>query len=607
MGAFSKVRSLIVSIRRLGNHDVNNAARRPDAMPSSADAFAPPSTDGEEQVAVDNRLVDTEATAGSAPAAARPWQVSSDHPFFRAASPATTPHAPMGPVEVTDADTNNSPTILEGTGDPARVTHGNLDFNLPEFFVRGGSNRGAADYLVRSSNGSFAALKRSGSLSTDCPEELECPICFEVMWDPVSLETGHVYDRVCIERSYYIFKNKRCPRSGTELSKLDVKEVEELQRRCREWALTQGGSGPCDSHRPIIQRNAAGVLLSGEAAYEEQLWGLAPEAKELHHVMRYSRSQGHKSPVFGLAVRYGYVFSCGGDGTVRVWRQADGTLMRILRGHTHWVVSMAIGNKKLYSASWDKTIRVWDLTTYRSIRRIHAHDNKVECVCLHEAAGVLYSGSWDKTIKVWRLTDYECVHVIHAAHSKPLSNLTVYGDFLFSCSDDKAIKVWHIGDNYRFVRALMGHKRRVRGLVAANGVLYSGSWDNTIKVWNIQDCSLVTTLKGHLNGVQVLCLGDGALFSGSLDDMVKVWRTSDLTCVATLSSHRDSIYAIATGSGALYTGYGYDPKRCLFGERGGRGGSGHDGLLCAAVDHSCPMGELSLVHGMRWMRQRDTL
>jgi len=46
---------------------------------------------------------------------------------------------------------------------------------------------------------------------------------------------------------------------------------------------------------------------------------------------------------------------------VRLWRAADGALLRTLEGHTAgvWSVAFSPGGETLASGSWDNTVRLW--------------------------------------------------------------------------------------------------------------------------------------------------------------------------------------------------------------------------------------------------------
>ena len=63
------------------------------------------------------------------------------------------------------------------------------------------------------------------------------------------------------------------------------------------------------------------------------------------------------------------VLTASGDGTIRIWRLADGTAEHILTGHDGPVTSISLSRRGriLASASTDGTARLWDMATLRPI------------------------------------------------------------------------------------------------------------------------------------------------------------------------------------------------------------------------------------------------
>lgn len=54
------------------------------------------------------------------------------------------------------------------------------------------------------------------------PSSYLCPVCWELMADPVVLDTGHSYDRPCIERWLFQQNNRTCPVTGQRLNHLEL-------------------------------------------------------------------------------------------------------------------------------------------------------------------------------------------------------------------------------------------------------------------------------------------------------------------------------------------------------------------------------------------------
>ena len=109
------------------------------------------------------------------------------------------------------------------------------------------------------------------------------------------------------------------------------------------------------------------------------------------------------------------IISGGGDGTVRVWRLADGTPVgEPLRGHDGAVTAVAAGalpdgTPVIISGGGDGTVRVWRLADGTPVGEpLRGHDGGVTAVAagaLPDGTPVIISGGDDGTVRVWRLAD----------------------------------------------------------------------------------------------------------------------------------------------------------------------------------------------------------
>jgi hypothetical protein len=109
------------------------------------------------------------------------------------------------------------------------------------------------------------------------------------------------------------------------------------------------------------------------------------------------------------------IISGGGDGTVRVWRLADGTPVgEPLTGHTDAVNAVATGalpdgTPVIISGGDDGTVRVWRLAEGTPVGEpLPGHTGTVYAVAtgaLPDGTPVIISGSGDDTVRVWRTAD----------------------------------------------------------------------------------------------------------------------------------------------------------------------------------------------------------
>lgn len=222
----------------------------------------------------------------------------------------------------------------------------------------------------------------------------------------------------------------------------------------------------------------------------------------------------------------GLLYSAGMDREINVWRVADGTLCRTLRGHGHWVNTIALStdyvirtgpfNERGTRASDDADIREVAKKRYDAVIRGNPE--------------ILASGSEDNTIYLWHGSQgKKPVAPRMVGHQKGIIYVSFSPDgrMLASSSFDKSVKLW-ASESGKFEGTLRGHVGKVfRHTWAPDGrMLVSASEDSTMKLWRVRDQHMVIDLPGHAGSVYACDWAPNGemVASGGADKMLKLWR-----------------------------------------------------------------------------------
>ena len=304
---------------------------------------------------------------------------------------------------------------------------------------------------------------------------------------------------------------------------------------------------------------------------------------------------GHSGPVAAVAVGAlpdgtPVVVSGGWDGTVRVWRLADGAPVgEPLTGHNSAVVAVAVGalpdgTPVVVSGSGysDGTVRVWRLADGAPVGEpLTGHAGPVNAVAagrLPDGTPVIVSGGDDGTVRVWRLADGAPVGEPLTGHNSAVEAVAVGAlpdgtPVIVSGGGyaDGTVRVWRLADGAPVGEPLTGHAGPVNAVAAGRlpdgtPVIVSGSGhDGTVRVWRLADGSPVgEPLTGGSGGeasVAVGALPDSTpviVSGGGLDLLnvitargwpVRVWRLADgAPVLEPLTGHTGWVNAVATGA-----------------------------------------------------------
>jgi len=268
------------------------------------------------------------------------------------------------------------------------------------------------------------------------------------------------------------------------------------------------------------------------------------------------------------------IVSGGDDGTVRVWRLADGTPVgEPLRGYDGTVMAVAVGALRdgtpVIASGHHGTVRVWRLADGTPVGEpLRGHDGTVMAVAVGaspDGTPVIISGGVDGTVRVWRLADGTPVGEPLRGHDGTVMAVAVGASpdgtpVIVSGGADGTVRAWRLADGTPVGEPLTGHSFAVSAVAAGalpdgTPVIISGSFDGTVRVWRLADGTPVSEpLTGHDDTVMAVAVGaspDGTpvIVSGSFDGTVRVWRLADGTPVAEpLTGHNGWVNAVAVAA-----------------------------------------------------------
>eukprot|EP00898_Chlorokybus_atmophyticus_P008740 jgi/Chlat1/8868/Chrsp92S08193 len=340
-----------------------------------------------------------------------------------------------------------------------------------------------------------ARIARSNSKSSamadePVPEALACPVCFEIMSDPVLLETGHCYDRTCIEQWFRQGSNT-CPLTGQVLQDVNLVTVLPLKHLCQDWAVGHGVKLPVAPHghaapvKSVINNNS--VATCAPASPSPML-----QADQLSKYACQATLQGHVHAVHGVAVMHGTLLTASADSSIKVWvcdekawRKGDVEYecVATLQGHRSGITALVAGIHTLYSSSLDRTVKLWEQQSSRQWQCVETftHEQPVTAIALCEEQDLLFSNSLTNLVHVWKLSTGSKIAVLETPSA--VQTLAASASTLYCALQDNSIAMWALpllteqNNTQHF-----SHGSQIACMAVAPRRLFCGTMEGDIKV-----------------------------------------------------------------------------------------------------------------------------
>jgi WD40 repeat protein len=207
-----------------------------------------------------------------------------------------------------------------------------------------------------------------------------------------------------------------------------------------------------------------------------------------------------------------------------------------IAGHARGVNAVAFSpdGSWLVSASADHTARVWRVADGTLVRTLTGHTQQLFAVAVSPDGALIATGSGDidgnspgGEIKLWASDDGTLLRTLPSQWAYSVA-FSPDGRSLASGHITKDVKLWNVSDG-ELLRTMTGHGDYATGVAFTpdGATIASVSWDGTIKLWRASDGELLRTMNSGVTGA-ILGVGispDGSMLvsAGAAPDQIEVW------------------------------------------------------------------------------------
>ncbi len=224
-------------------------------------------------------------------------------------------------------------------------------------------------------------------------------------------------------------------------------------------------------------------------------------------------------------------------GEARVWRVAEGSLVRRFQAHQDSLYSAVLSpdGKILATSSYDQQIKLFEVSSGKELRTLGGHNDAVFELAFRPDGKILASASGDRTVKLWDVATGERLDTF----GQPLKELYTVafspdGNRVAAGGVDNRIRVWQISKEGKentnpILYAKFAHEGAVARLVYSRDgkTIVSAGEDRTVRVWDAETVTERLELERQSDWTPALALSpDGKTIAlGRLDGSLAFYET----------------------------------------------------------------------------------
>ncbi|KAF6019587.1 hypothetical protein EB796_022113 [Bugula neritina] len=225
-----------------------------------------------------------------------------------------------------------------------------------------------------------------------------------------------------------------------------------------------------------------------------------------------------------------YMLTCGSDKTLKLWNPTRQLLIKSYKNiHGSEILDVVAShdNSKFATAGLDRKVFLTDVSTGKVLRKIRAHDDKVNTVKFNSESTLLFSASVDGTCKVWdlRSRSYEPIQTMNEAKDN-VTSLYVTDSQILTGSADACIRRYDIRLGFMYSDYL-GGPISCATFTKDSQCTLAGLQGDAIRLIDNDTGKLLNEFSGHSNSEYKLecCMNskDNYIYSGSEDSAVYIW------------------------------------------------------------------------------------